>query len=94
MEYYAIFRRNAFEASELEAVDARSNTELDRRADHVRKIRSYVLDEEDGRVGTVCLYQADSPEAIHAHAEAADLPVDEIVRIGGIDVHRADPDKG
>ena len=43
-------------------------------SDDVRWIRSYVLDEGDG-VGTVCIYQASSPEAIRAHAAAADLPV-------------------
>lgn len=92
MEYYAIFRRNAFEPDDLQAADARSNAELERRADRVRKIRSYVLDEADGRVGTLCLYEAESPEAIREHAQAADLPVDEIVPIGTIDVHRPDPE--
>ena len=35
--------------------------------DDIRWIRSYVLAERDG-VGTVCIYQASSPEAIRAHA--------------------------
>ena len=39
--------------------------------DDVRWIRSYVLAEQDGSVGTVCIYQATSPEAIRAHAQAA-----------------------
>ena len=46
----------------------------------IRWIRSYVLDEGDGAVGTVCIYQATSPEAIRKHASLADLPVDEIIR--------------
>jgi hypothetical protein len=50
---YAIFRRQAFDPSEVEAADQRSNAELERRADQVRKIRTYVLGEVDGRLGTI-----------------------------------------
>ena len=32
---------------------------------------SYVLQEEDGTLGTYCIYEAESPEAIRAHAEDA-----------------------
>ena len=42
-------------------------------------------------MGTVCIYQASSPEAIRTHAERADLPVDEIVRIADTVVVRPDP---
>lgn len=91
MDLYAIFRRSGWDASELEAADARSNAEADKR-DNVRKIRSYVLDEPDGRVGTLCLYQATAPEALLEHARAADLPCDEVVRVSAIDVMRPDPD--
>lgn len=47
----------------------------------MRWIRTYVLNEESGRVGTFCIYEADSPEAIRAHGAAAVLPVDEIVPV-------------
>jgi hypothetical protein len=57
----------------------------------VRWIRSYVLAEESGEVGTVCIYEADSPEAIRAHADAADLPVDEIIPVADTVVVRPDP---
>jgi hypothetical protein len=92
MNLYAIFRRSGWSPDELEAADARSNEELARRSDQLRKIRSYVLEEADGRVGTICMYQATSPEAVMEHAKAANLPCDEIVRITAIDVHRPDPD--
>jgi hypothetical protein len=49
-------------------------------SNNVRWIRSYVLAEPDGTVGTVCIYQASSPEAIRDHAKKADLPADEICR--------------
>jgi hypothetical protein len=42
-------------------------------------------------VGTVCIYQASSPEAIRAHAQAADLPVDEIIAVADTVVVRPDP---
>jgi sporulation protein YlmC with PRC-barrel domain len=59
--------------------------------DDIRWIRSYVLDERDGSLGTVCIYQASSPEAIRAHAAAADLPVDEIVAVADTVIVRPDP---
>jgi sporulation protein YlmC with PRC-barrel domain len=59
--------------------------------DDVRWIRSYVLDEGGGSVGTVCIYEATSPEAIRKHADLADLPVDEIVAIADTVVVRPDP---
>ncbi len=59
--------------------------------DDVRWIRSYVLDEASGSVGTVCIYEATNPEAIRKHAERADLPVDEIIRIADTVIVRQDP---
>jgi hypothetical protein len=93
MELYAILRRDGWRSgAELEAAAARStrvgNEEL---ADDVRWIRSYVLEERGGSVGTVCIYEATSPEAIRKHASLADLPVDEIVRIADTVVVRPDP---
>ena len=93
MELYAILRRSGWQSgAELEAAAARStkvgNEEM---ADDVRWIRSYVLDEGDGSVGTVCVYEATSPEAIRKHASVADLPVDEIIRIVDTVVVRPDP---
>jgi hypothetical protein len=37
------------------------------------------------------IYQASSPEAIRAHAQVADLPVDEIVPVADVVVVRPDP---
>ena len=59
-------------------------------SDDIRWIRSYVLEEGKG-VGTVCIYQASSPEAIRAHAAAADLPVDEIIHVADTVLVRPDP---
>jgi hypothetical protein len=91
MNLYAIVRRNIATPDELEAVAARSAAELDKRADDVRRVRSYVIAEPDGRLGTICLYEATSPAAIHEHGAAAGLPVDEVVQVTAIDVARPDP---
>ena len=58
----------------------------------VRWIRSYVLEEDGGSVGTVCIYQATSPEAIREHASRADLPVDEIIPVADTVLVRPDPE--
>ena len=92
METYVIFRRNGWRtADELQEAAARSTAEGDRMGDDVRWIRSYVIAETDGSLGTVCIYQARSPEAIRRHAYAATLPVDEIVAVADTVVVRPDP---
>jgi hypothetical protein len=93
MELYAILRRNGWRSgSELEDAAARSTkVGEEEMADDVRWIRSYVLEETDGLVGTVCIYQATSPEAIRRHASLADLPADEIVRVADTVLVRPDP---
>jgi hypothetical protein len=79
---YVILRRSGWRTAEdLDEAAARSVAEGDRVPDDVAWIRSYVLEEHDGSVGTVCVYQASSPEAIRRHAAAADLPIDEIVKV-------------
>jgi hypothetical protein len=94
MELYAILRRNGWRSGgELEEAAARSTKVGDEEmADDVRWIRSYVLGEGDGSVGTVCIYEATSPEAIRKHASLADLPVDEIIPIADTVIVRADPE--
>ena len=92
MDLYGIIRRNGWASGEdLEEAAGRSSEEGDKDGSGVRWIRSYVLAEESGEVGTFCVYEADTPEAIRAHAKAADLPVDEIVPIADTVIVRADP---
>ena len=93
METYVILRRGGWRtADDLREAAARSTVEGERMSDDVRWIRSYVTAETDGRVGTVCIYQATSPEAIRRHAAAAELPVDEIVKVGDTVIVRPDPE--
>ncbi len=93
MNTYAILRRNGWRSGdELEEAAGRSTRVGDEEmAEDIRWIRSYVLDEEAGGLGTVCIYQASSPEAIREHAERAGLPVDEIVMVADTVVVRPDP---
>ncbi len=93
MDLYAILRRSGWRSgAELEAAAARSSRVGDEdMPDDVRWIRSYVLDESNGSVGTVCIYEATSEEALRRHAELAELPVDEVIRIADTVVVRPDP---
>jgi len=92
MDTYVILRRNGWRtADDLREAAGRSTAEGERMPDDIRWIRSYVTAERDGTVGTVCVYQASSPEAIRQHATAAGLPVDEIVKVGDTVIVRPDP---
>jgi hypothetical protein len=93
MQQYVILRRSGWTSpAELERAAARSSQVADEHMpDDVRWIRSYVLEEDGGSVGTVCIYEASSPEAIHQHASRADLPVDEIIPIADTVIVRQDP---
>ena len=92
METYVILRRNGWRtADELGQAARRSTAAGERMPDEVAWIRSYVVEERDGSVGTVCIYQASSPEAIRKHAAAAELPVDEIVKVADTVIVRPDP---
>jgi hypothetical protein len=93
MQLYAILRRNGWRtAADLEEAAARSTRVGDEEMpDDVRWIRSYVLDEGDGSLGTVCIYEGTSPEAVRRHAERADLPVDEIIAVADTVIVRPDP---
>jgi hypothetical protein len=92
METYVIVRRGGWRtADELQDAARRSMTEGDRMVDDVHWIRSYIVAERDGSLGTVCIYLGTDEEAIRRHAEAADLPVDEIVPVADTVVVRPDP---
>jgi hypothetical protein len=51
------------------------------------------MQEPDGTLGTVCIYEATSPEAIQKHANRAELALSEIRPIADTVVVRADPKK-
>jgi hypothetical protein len=93
MQTYVIRRRNAWtSADELEAAASRSaKIGNEQMSDQVRWIRSYVVQEDDGTLGTVCIYQAISPEAIRDHAGRVGMPADEITLVADTVIVRDDP---
>jgi len=95
MQTYVIRRRNAWkDAQELEATAALSRKIGDEEmADRVRWIRSYVVQEADGTLGTVCIYQATGPQAIRDHAGRVGMPADEITPVAATVVIREDPEQ-
>jgi sporulation protein YlmC with PRC-barrel domain len=93
MNTYVILRRSGWRSPEdLQEAAARSKQVGDEEmSEDIRWIRSYVLEEGGGSVGTVCIYEASSPEAIREHASRADLPVDEIIAVADTVIIRPDP---
>jgi thiamine biosynthesis protein ThiC len=94
MNTYVILRRNGWRTpGDLQEAAARSSAVGDgEMSADIRWIRSYVLEETDGTVGTVCIYQASSPEKIREHASKADLPVLEIIAVADTVLVRPDPE--
>ncbi|TVQ91144.1 MAG: DUF4242 domain-containing protein [Chromatiaceae bacterium] len=93
MQTFVIRRRSAWASGqELEQAAARSRRIGDEEmADQVRWIRSYVLAEPDGRLGTLCVYQASDPAALQDHAHRVGMPANEIVPVTQTVVIRDDP---
>jgi sporulation protein YlmC with PRC-barrel domain len=94
MNLYAIMRRRGWRTpQDLEQAAKRSTEVGGEMADQVRWIRSYALEEDDGSVGTVCIYEATGPEAAREHATRAGIPADEVIPIADTIVVRPDPER-
>ncbi len=92
MELFVIRRRsNWADAAELEATAAKSTAEGEKMSDEVRWIRSYVVEEADGRLGTACVYEAVDADAIRRHAANVGMSADEIVKVVNTVIVREDP---
>lgn len=82
MKTYLVVRRRAWQTIDgLREAAKSAESALGRTPEDVRWIRSYHLAESEGSWGTVCVYQAASPEALRAHSRLAGLPLDEIVAL-------------
>jgi hypothetical protein len=89
---YIILRRNAWPSErELETATARSNEAATEMAADVSWIRSYILAEESGALGAVCVYRATSEDKVREHAACAGLPADEVISVGDLVVVNPDP---
>ena len=93
MQLYAIRRRDGWATpADLAAAAERSKEVAENDVPGtVRWIRSYVVAEEDGGLGTICIYEAVSPEAIRDHAARVGMPADEITEVADTVVVREDP---
>jgi sporulation protein YlmC with PRC-barrel domain len=94
MKTFVIRRENAWSGpAELEATAERSKQVAESDfPDDIRWIRSYVIAEEGGTLGTVCIYQASSAEAVRQHAGRVEMPADEILEVADTVVIRPDPE--
>ena len=93
MNTYVVRRRQGWQSpDELKAAAERSRAIADSDfPDDIRWIRSYVVAEADGGLGTVCIYQATSPGAVRAHADQVGMPATEILDVADTVVVRPDP---
>lgn len=93
MQLFAILRRDSWVDVDALGEAATRSTEVgEQMPDDVRWIRSYVLDERSGMVGTVCIYEASSEQAIRNHAQVANLPMTDIVPVVDTVIVRPDPE--
>jgi len=93
LKTYAIRRRSAWASpAEVEVTGGRSADIADNEmpAD-IRWIRTYIVHEPDGLVGTVCIYQASNPGKIIEHAVRTGMPADEISEVADTVIVRPDP---
>lgn len=93
MDTYVILRRGAWADGDALGIAASRSKQVgdEEMPDDVQWIRSYVLEEPDGSVGTVCIYQVSGPDAIREHARRAELAADEVIGVSDTVVVRPDP---
>lgn len=93
MKLYAIRRPMGWKTPEDlgEAAKLSARVGDEEMSSDIRWIRSYVVKEEDGTLGTICIYEASSPEKIREHAQRVGMPADEIFAIADTVVVRPDP---
>jgi hypothetical protein len=93
MDLFAIRRRQAWSGpDELEQVAARSKQIGDAEmSDQVRWIRTYVINDGD-TLGSICIYEAVSADALRDHAQRVGMPADEVTPIIDTVIVRPDPE--
>ena len=93
MQQYVIRRPSAWASmEELKTAGAKSgNVISEKMGGRVRWIRSYAVQEPDGRIGTFCVYEAANGEAIREHAKLVGMPGEEFYPVTSTIVIAADP---
>jgi len=92
MELYVIRRRGIWTTEEeLAATNEKSLEVGEKMKDRLRWIRSYAVTEDDGRIGSVCVYEACDRDAIREHADRIGAPAEDVNLVRGTAVKRDDP---
>ncbi|MFN8114405.1 MAG: DUF4242 domain-containing protein [Solirubrobacterales bacterium] len=93
MDMFVIRRREAWKTpDELEAAAARSTAVAEEAfPGKISWIRSYVVEEPDGKLGTICIYQASDADAVRDHAAEVGMPADEVLPVADTVIVRPDP---
>jgi len=93
MKTYVILRRNGWDDTRALEVTGKRSARIgtEEMPDKVRWIRSYAIQEENGQIGTVCIYQASDPEALREHARRVDMPADEVIPVVTTVIVNEDP---
>jgi hypothetical protein len=93
MDLYVIRRPSAWATlEELQKAGQKSaQVGNDEMSDRVRWIRSYVVHEPDGRIGTFCIYEARDGESIREHARRVGMPGEDFYKVSTTVIVRADP---
>lgn len=93
MDLYAIRRPSAWASLEElgDAAEKSAHIGDNEMSDRVRWIRTYIVEEPDGRIGTICIYQARDGESIREHARRVGMPGDSFNRVVKTAIIREDP---
>jgi len=93
MDLFMIRRDRGWKTpEELEAAAKRSTEVAESNfPDEIRWIRSYVVAEESGELGTVCIYEASDADAVRRHAGEVGMPADVVLPIVDTVIVRPDP---
>jgi sporulation protein YlmC with PRC-barrel domain len=94
MNTYAIRREKAWPSADDLGKTAERSKEVaaEEFPDDIAWIRSYVIAEEGGTLGTICIYQASGVDAVRDHAERVGMPADEVLEIVDTVIVRPDPE--
>jgi sporulation protein YlmC with PRC-barrel domain len=94
MNTYVIRREKAWPtADDLGKTAERSKqVAADEFPDDIAWIRSYVIKEDGGTLGTICIYQASSVDKVKEHAKRVDMPADEVLEVADTVIIRPDPE--
>jgi sporulation protein YlmC with PRC-barrel domain len=94
MNTYVIRREKAWPSAEDLGKTAERSKQVaaDEFPDDIAWIRSYVIKEDGGTLGTICIYQASSVDKVKEHAKRVDMPADEVLEVADTVIIRPDPE--